>query len=189
MISQKDEIASYIPEHPKIIFLGTMCAMNARTLNGIRPEGDFFYYNDNRNHFWKILQYIFEPKNEPKKLSIKEKKDFLKRNQIGIQNLVSEIQIPNNSKLDPSDTVLFDCYKKNKILFKNISNKNKTIIERTPLAFTCRSKKGILLLLQGFFEQNKMNSSLIEEIHFLKTPTRCNPYMRSQEWLEELSWD
>ena len=186
MIVQKDEITSYIPDQPRVIFLGTMCAMNARTINGVKPDGDFFYYNDNRNHFWKILQYLFQPKDEPQRLTITEKKSFLKKYNIGIQNLVSEIQVSNNSKLDPSDTVLFDSYKKHKIQFKNISCKNRKIIEKSPLAFTCRSKKGILQLLEGFCSQNKLNNSIIDRVYFLKTPTRCNPFSRSLEWREEL---
>lgn len=186
MIVQKDEIASYIPEKPRIIFLGTMCALNARTINGIKPPDDFFYYNDNRNHFWKILQYLFEFDKEPIKLSIIEKKKFLKQHNIGIQNLVSEIHTPKNSKLDPSDTVLFDCYKKNKITFKKLSLKNRKIVSKTPLVFTCRSKKGILELLEGFCETNLIDRNIINDIYFLKTPTRCNPFNRSQEWKTEL---
>jgi len=189
MIIQQDEIASYIPSNPKIIFLGTMCAINARTINNIRPEGDFFYYNDNRNHFWKILQYIFDPKLEPFRMSIPQKKAFLRKHNIGIQNLVSQIEVPNNSKLDPSDTVLFDCYKKNRILFKELSFKNKSIVSRSKLAFTCRSKKGIENLLLGFCEQNKLSQNLMEQVTFLKTPTRCNPFRRSEEWREELNLD
>lgn len=57
MIMQRDEIDSFIPLKPKFIILGTMCALNARTINGRKPQDEFFYYNDNRNHFWKILQY------------------------------------------------------------------------------------------------------------------------------------
>jgi G:T/U-mismatch repair DNA glycosylase len=125
MIIQKDEIPSYIPDNPRLIILGTMCAINARTINGKRPVEDFFYYNDNRNHFWKILQYIFNPSGDPKRLSINEKKNFLKKHRVGIQNLVAEIQIPNNEKLDPSDTVLFECWRKKKIKYKTLSPMHK----------------------------------------------------------------
>ena len=186
MIIQRDEIPSFIPAKPKFIILGTMCAINARTINGVKPEGDFFYYNDNRNHFWKILQYIMEPQNEPRRLSIPEKKLFLKKHNIGIQNLVSEIQIPNNQKLDPSDTVLFECQKKGRIHFKEVSKKNRKIIQSSKTYFTCRHKKGIQLLLEGFIAQNKMDVDLIDNTHYLKSPTRCNPFNRSQEWIEEM---
>lgn len=186
MISQKDEIPSFIPKKPEFIILGTMCAINARTIDGKRPEGDFFYYNDNRNHFWKILQYIMEPTTVPVRMKINEKKYFLKKHKIGIQNLVSEIYIPNNAKLDPSDTVLFECQKKNRISFKKISEENRKIIQNSRTFFTCRHKKGIQLLLEGFLKANKMDLSLIENTHYLKSPTRCNPYERSQEWISEM---
>lgn len=187
MIIQRDEIQSFIPPNPKFIILGTMCAINARTINDEKPNNEYFYYNDNRNHFWKILQYIFEPNNDPRRLSIDEKKNFLKKHKIGIQNLVYEIQVPNNSKLDPSDTVLFECYKKNKIKFKSLSTKTIRTINKMPLFFTCRYKKGIHLLLEGFIEQNKLKKELIEKTWYLKSPTRCNPYQRSLEWAKEMS--
>lgn len=187
MIIQRDEIPSFIPKKPKMIFLGTMCAINARTINGKSPEMDFFYYNDNRNHFWKILQYLFEPNLEPKRLTIDQKKKFLLKHNIGIQNLVSEIQIPNHEKLDPSDTVLFDCLKKRRITFKTIPQQDLKVFQKTPLYFTCRYKKGIHQLLESFLLQNNLKHDLIEKTWYLKTPTRCNPYKRSQEWLEEMN--
>ena len=169
-----------------VIFLGTMCAINARSINGIEPSEEYFYYNDNRNHFWKILQYIFNPKQEPRRLSILEKKQFLEKHKIGITNLVSEIQTPNYAKLDPSDTVLFECLRKNKIQFKKLSRSDKNQINKTSLFFTCRYKKGIHLLLEGYLESNNLSKSLIEKTYYLKSPTRCNPFQRSQEWLSEI---
>ncbi len=184
---QRDEVDSFIPDDPKFIILGTMVALNARTINGKKPEGDFFYYNDNRNHFWKILQHIWEPESEPIKMSISQKKDFLKKHRIGIQNLVYEIQTPRHHKLDPSDTVLFDCYRKNKIKYKKIPKSLHKKFEGSYFFFTCRHKKGIQELLEGFISHNKFSKDLIERTHFLKTPTRCNPYKRSQEWLSEMT--
>ncbi len=187
MNRQRDLIESYIPSNPKFVILGTMCALNAREINGVLPEGDFFYYNDNRNHFWKILQYILESQNEPIRMTVKDKKAFLKRHRIGIQNLVHEIETSTNDKLDPSDTVLFDCQKRGQIKFKELDDLSKKRLRKTHLFFTCRHKKGIQLLLEGFCAQNNLGQDLIERTHFLKTPTRCNPYKRSQEWLEEMS--
>ncbi len=186
MIIQKDEIPSFLPDKPRLIFLGTMCAMNARTLNGKKPKEDFFYYNDNRNHFWKILQYIYEPSLEPVRLSIAEKKLFLLKHNIGIQNLVAEIKTPNHARLDPSDTVLFDCQKKNKIQFKKIKAKHKSLFNSSALFFPCRYKKGIAHLLEGFIETNSLNKDIVKNTWYLKTPTRCNPFQRSQEWISEM---
>ncbi len=187
LISQKDEIPSYIPHEARFIVLGTMCALSARTINGEKPDGDFFYYNDNRNHFWKIMQYLYLPDQEPKRLTIAEKKAFLRDHGIGIQSLVSEIWTPNQSKLDPSDSVLFDCQKKKKISFKLLTPKVKKSFENATFLFTCRHKKGIENLMKGFIEANNMSFDLLGNIHFLKTPTRCNPYKRSVEWREEIN--
>ena len=186
MIIQRDEIPSFIPKNPKAIFLGTMCALNARTINAQHPSEDFFYYNDNRNHFWKILQYIYDPKIEPRKLSINEKKSFLTKHQIGIQNLVYEIQTPNNQKLDPSDTILFECLKKKRIIFKSLLPKEIKMLSNTPLYFTCRYKKGIHQLLEGFLHHNGLSENIMDRTWYLKTPTRCNPFNRSQEWIQEM---
>ena len=41
MNRQRDLIESYIPANPKFVILGTMCALNAREINGTYPEGDF----------------------------------------------------------------------------------------------------------------------------------------------------
>lgn len=186
MITQKDEINSFIPDCPKMIFLGTMCAINARTIDGIRPQNDFFYYNDNRNHFWKILQYLMSPESDPKKLNIEEKKIFLSKHQIGIQNIVSEIQIPNKEKLDPSDSVLFECQNKKRIKFKSVEDHTKELLKGSKLYFTCRYKKGIQNLLEGFIAENSLSIELIKQTHFLKSPTRCNPLQRSKEWRLEM---
>ena len=186
MISQRDEIPSYIPKKPKFIILGTMCALNARTINNVKPEGDFFYYNDNRNHFWKIMQYLFAPKLEPIRLSVKQKKSFLKEHEIGIQNLVGEIHTPNQEKLDPSDTVLFDCDKKGRLVLKKLTPAVKKQFEKSFFLFTCRHKKGIEQLLKGFIEYNGLSMDLLDRTHYLKTPTRCNPLKRSLEWREEM---
>ena len=186
MIIQRDEIPSFIPDNPRAIFLGTMCALNARTINGQKPNEDFFYYNDNRNHFWKILQYIYDPNNEPQRLNINEKKSFLTKHQIGIQNLVYEIQTPNNQKLDPSDTILFECFKKNRIVFKELMPNQVTKFTNTSLYFTCRYKKGIHQLLEGFLQHNRLNENIMDRTWYLKTPTRCNPFKRSQEWIQEM---
>jgi preprotein translocase subunit SecB len=59
-------------------------------------------------------------------------------------------------------------------------------MNKTPLVFTCRAKKGIERLITGFFDQNNMNINKMDEVLFLKSPTRCNPYDRSLEWIKEL---
>lgn len=187
VVIHKDEIPSFIPKgKPKLIILGTMCAINARTINGIKPKEDFFYYNNNRNHFWKVLQYLFEPKAEPIKMTIKEKKAFLNKHSIAIQNLVYEAKVPNKYIHDPSDTVLFEAFKKNNVKFKSLSKRDRSYFEKIPLFFTCRYKKGIKNLLEGFLRQNDLDLSLVDQTWYWPTPTRCNPYDRSQIWKKEM---
>ena len=74
MIKHKDEIPVFIPKGKvNFIILGTMGSINARSINGQKPEGEFFYYNNSRNHFWKVIQLLINPKKEAaKSWSVKE---------------------------------------------------------------------------------------------------------------------
>lgn len=164
-----------------------MCAINARTINGVKPEEEFFYYNNSRNHFWRVLQHLHGlPESEsPQKFTIKGKKEFLNKHAIAICNLVSSINIPNTETNDPSDEILFKAYKKERIAFKSVSPKVKKMLRTTPLFFTSRRKKGIENLLDGFLKQNQMDLTLKDNIWYWATPTRCNPYARSQMWKKE----
>lgn len=188
MVLHSEKIKSFVPSSPvQFILMGTMVSINARTIDGIPPEGPYFYYNNNRNHFWKVLQHLLEPSLEPKKiLSINEKKALLNHHGIAVINLVEEVLVKNNQKLDPSDTVLFESHKKDRIQFKTMNKKEKHLIETKPIFFTCRSKSGIKNLIQGFSEHNQLNQVWHNNIWFLATPTRCNPLKRSQEWKAEM---
>ncbi|MEK7356823.1 MAG: hypothetical protein AAB250_10260 [Bdellovibrionota bacterium] len=74
LIISRDEIPTYIPRsRVRLIVLGTMGAINARTIDDRRPT-DIFFYNDNRNQFWKVLQLLLEPASEAATLSLPEKK-------------------------------------------------------------------------------------------------------------------
>ncbi len=188
MISHKDEIPPFYPKGKvRLIILGTMGSINARSIDGVRPSEDFFYYNNSRNHFWKVLQLLFEPHKEPLRLSIPQKKAFLQKWGIAITNIVDEALVPNKDKLDPSDTVLFLANKKKRISFKSLSPKMRKLFQTTPLFFTCRRKKGIENLLQGFLETNKLSPKIIENVWYWATPTRCNPRARSEMWRREMS--
>jgi len=188
MVIHQDEIPIFIPKkETNLVIFGTMGSINARSIDGIKPEGDFFYYNNNRNHFWKVLQFLFEPKAEPKKLTIKEKKAFLEKHGIAMTNIVDIAEVPNKYKADPSDTVLFDAHKKNNVTFKSANRKLRKILQTTPMFFTCRRKKGIEELLKGYFTQNNLSEELINNIWYWATPTRCNPKARSEMWREEMT--
>ena len=191
MIKHEDPLKSFIPtKNTKFIIFGTMVAINARIIDGIHPKEDFFYYNNNRNHFWRVLQYLMNPKlnkqDSPEKFTIEQKKEFLNKHGIAIINLVKEAIVSNKDKLDPSDTVLFDAYKKNNIRFKKINSKTKELIKTKPIFFTCRKKKGIDLLVDGFFQSNQLDPKIKNNIWYWPTPTRCNPYDRSTIWKNEM---
>lgn len=187
MPAHKDEIPVFIPKGKcRLIIFGTMGSINARTVNGVKPEGEFFYYNNIRNHFWKVLQYLFEPKKEPKRLTIKEKKKFLEKHGIAMTNIVDMAEVPKKYIADPSDTVLFEANKKGKVTFKKASPKMKKLLKTVPMFFTCRRKKGIEDLMKGYLGQNGLTEELIENIWYWATPTRCNPKARSEMWKKEM---
>jgi hypothetical protein len=191
MVLHEEAVPTFLPKgRLNFIILGTMVAINARIIDGIEPEEECFFYNNNRNHFWRVLQYLMDPKLKDgeaiKRLTIKEKKQFLNKNKIGIVNLVQSVVVPNKYKLDPSDTVLFEAHKKNKLHFKSMDTKIIKTIEKTPLFFTCRQKSGINKLVDGFFEHNQIKSTTKENIWYWATPTRCNPYQRSLMWKKEM---
>lgn len=186
MVISQDNVPSFIPKSkPRMVILGTMVAICARDFEGHRPQ-KVFYYHNNRNHFWKVLQHLFEPKRDPIKMTVLEKKQFLEKWGIAICNLVHEIEVSNQDKNDPSDTILFKAHKRKKLKFKTANKKLKTILETTPLYFTCRSKTGISKLVEGYFQHNKLNDELAETIWYLPTPTRCNPKARSLLWKDEM---
>ena len=191
MNTHEDSLKSFIPKSEiNFVILGTMVAMNGRTINGEKPEDEFFYYNNNRNHFWRVLQYLMnstlENNQAIKKLTIKEKKEILEENGIAIINLIQKIEVSNKNKFDPSDTVIFEAYKKDKIKYKKIPPKIKKVLISKPKFFTCRSKKGIDQLLNGFIEINGLPKNFKEDIWYWATPTRCNPYQRSLQWKNEM---
>ncbi len=191
MIIHEDPLKSFIPKgEVKFVILGTMVAINARIIDDEVPQGEFFYYNNNRNHFWRVLQYLVNPALKSKedliKMNFKEKREFLNKNGIAIINLVKKVEVKNKDKHDPSDTVLFEAYKNNRIDFKLLPPKVKKILKTKPMFFTCRKKKGIDQLLDGFFKTNKLDENLKHNIWYWATPTRCNPYKRSILWREEM---
>lgn len=186
MVKHEDKIPFFLPKkEPKLIILGTMGSINARAVDGVDP-GPCFYYNNNRNHFWKVLQHLFEPNKEPQKLNLKEKKQFLEKHAIAMTNIVESADVPNKDKSDPSDTVLFHAHKRGKLQTKKLPKRFRKYLKTCPLFFTCRSKKGITNLLESFFENNEVELNAKKDVWFWATPTRCNPLKRSLLWKEEM---
>lgn len=182
----KDGLKNFIPQQkPQLIMLGTMVTSSARHVNGRRP-GEVFYYHNNVNHFWRILNFAFEGDVAFELKSIQAKKRFLEKHRIGIFNLVREIRVSQKEMRDSSDDLLFKCHKANRAKFKSLTALEKKIISTTPLYFTCRYKAGIKRLIQGYDQVNKLDFDLLERIHFLPSPTRCNPWARSRIWVDEI---
>lgn len=182
-----DPMKSFIPDTPvKFIIMGTMVAINARSIDGVKPKEKCFYYNNNRNHFWRVLQHLLEPKKPIEKFTIEQKKAFLNKHGIAIMNLVEEVEVKKSQIYDPSDTVLFEAHGKSKVKFKKITKAQKELLSSKPIYFTCRSKSGIKKLIHGYSERNKLDPNFIDRIWFLATPTRCNPEARASMWKNEM---
>lgn len=184
MIVSKDQIPSFIPtKNPKLIILGTMASVAAREVGDNKSHFDSFYYHNKNNHFWRILQLVFEPKSPPQKFeNSREKKEFLNKWQIAMANIISEIHISDTYAQDPSDKVIFESFQKGQVNFKKVSPKFKSILKTTPIFFTCSQNKYIDQLLRAYFKANKLNIDVDKSVKFLMTPTRCNPMERSFGW-------
>jgi len=186
MILIEDILKNYIPKQkPRIIMFGTMVTSHARRIDGVEPS-DVFYYHNNVNHFWRILNFTFEGDIPFELKSIKQKKAFLEKHRIGIFNLVGQIEATQAEMKDSSDDLLFKCHKASRVEFKSLSAREKKVFENTPLYFTCRYKAGIKRLIEGYLDTNNLDPNHLNRIHFLPSPTRCNPWNRSREWLKEI---
>lgn len=184
----EDPLKNFIPRaRPQIIMLGTMVTSSARSING-RDPGEVFYYHNNVNHFWRILNFVFEGDIPFELKSIQKKKAFLEKHRIAIFNLVKQVETSRAEMKDSSDDLLFRCHKASRVQFKSLSAREQKIFKTTPLYFTCRYKSGIKRLILGYLKANSIEEDLIHEISFLPSPTRCNPWDRSRVWREEISF-
>ncbi|MAF91300.1 MAG: hypothetical protein VX583_04930 [Bdellovibrionota bacterium] len=182
MIS-KDAIPSYIPKSKcKLVILGTMASVAARKVGEKEEAEDAFFYHHKTNHFWRILQMVFEPKKPSINMNVSQKKQFLEKHGIAISNTVSEVEITKKQAMDPSDSVLFEAKKKNKLRYKKLDAKTRKILLECPLFFTSSSTPQILDLLEGYLVFNKIRKNSKTDIGFLMTPTRCNPMERAIGW-------
>lgn len=183
----EDRLKNFIPQKsPRLIMFGTMVTSSARSVDGAHP-GEVFYYHNNVNHFWRILNFTFEGDVPFELKDIEAKKIFLEKHRIGIFNLVRHIQTGPNEVHDSSDDLLFKCHKASRVGFKELSMREKKILSTTPLYFTCRYKAGIKSLIQGYLKTNGLPPDILDQIHFLPSPTRCNPWKRSRVWRDEIS--
>ncbi|MCB0377097.1 MAG: hypothetical protein KDD33_01265 [Bdellovibrionales bacterium] len=184
MALSQDNLSTFTPtSQTQMVILGTMASVSARDVDGLNKDPEAFYYHDKRNHFWQILQLVFEPHNPPKKMKFRvEKEQYLSRWGVAMANIIDTIEISEKQKKNPSDAVIFEAFQKGRVRFKTILPKFKRILITTPLFFTCAKDKKITELLQGYFDHNKVALDADKALHFLLTPTRCNPVERSLGW-------
>lgn len=188
MIKSRDDIKTFIPKgKTKLVILGTMCSAAARTVGNRKAADEAFYYHSPINRFWTVLQLIFEKNKAVKKLSIDEKTMLLNKHGIAIVNIVQEISVPDSLANDPSDSVLFEANRKGNLRFKTASSEFKTVLKSKPLFFTCRYKRPIHNLLEGYFIHNKVDPRLLEKIWYLHSPTRKSAQKIADIWTDEIS--
>lgn len=80
------EFGPFYDENSKILILGSIPSPKSRELG--------FYYMHPQNRFWNVLSYIF---NEEIPVTIKNKKDFLKRHNIALWDVLESCEIEGAS--------------------------------------------------------------------------------------------
>ncbi len=186
MIKSRDMIPEYIPQNPKLIILGTMCSVNAREIDGAVKKAPPFFYHDNRNRFWKILQYLFEEIDNPPFLSVAEKKAYLEKWGVAIGNVVDTMELKMSDSQDASDEIIYSAFKKNRVQTKKVRPAFRKLLQTRPLFFTCKRKPKLDLLLLDYLKKNKVAPSRLEEILFLHTPTRKAHATLAEIWRDDL---
>lgn len=181
MISQ-DVIPAFIPKKTRAVILGTMCSVSARKINGEIQKSPPFYYHDNRNRFWKIMQTLFEGDQNPPFLRLDQKKKYLEKWGIAIANIVSEMEVPKAMAYNASDDVIYRAHKNNKVITKKASKSLQAFLKTKPLFFTCKQKAPLDLLLMDYFTKNKISTKHLDSIVYLHTPTRRGHLSLSEMW-------
>ncbi len=185
MIQSKDIIPEYIPNNTKLILLGTMCSVNAREIDGVVKNAPPFFYHDNRNRFWKILQYLLEDIDNPPFLSVAEKKAYLEKWGVAIGNVVDTMELKKGECNDASDEIIYSAFKKNRVLTKKVRPKFRKLLQTKPLFFTCKRKPKLDRLLLDYFKKNKVAPARLEEVVFLHTPTRKAHATLAEIWRQD----
>ena len=90
----------FINPNSKILILGSFPSIKSRELG--------FYYSHKQNRFFSVLSVIF---NEDVPLSIKDRKDFLKRHLIALYDVIERCEITNSSDSSIKDVVPIDIKK------------------------------------------------------------------------------
>ena len=83
---EKHTIEPFYNKDSKILILGSFPSVKSREVG--------FYYSHPQNRFWKVLAAIF---NEDVPISINDKKEFLKRNNIALYDVCASCDIKSSS--------------------------------------------------------------------------------------------
>jgi len=180
----KDNIKTFIPKsRVNYVILGTMASSCARMIDNVPPE-EAFYYHNKKNQFWKILSYIFY--GELRAIdTIIERQNFLEKFGIAMANIVESAEVPELESNNSSDDILFEAYNLKKLEVKSIADEFKNLLLTKPIFFTCKHKMPLACLLENYFRRNELGmENILEKIHFLPSPTRCSPEVRSRRWKE-----
>ena len=100
MIVDHSSLPIFIDSNSKILILGSFPSIKSRELG--------FYYSHKQNRFFSVLSVIF---NEDVPLSIKDRKDFLKRHLIALYDVIERCEITNSSDSSIKDVVHIDIKK------------------------------------------------------------------------------
>ena len=100
MIVDHSSLPIFINPNSKILILGSFPSIKSRELG--------FYYSHKQNRFFSVLSVIF---NEDVPLSIKDRKDFLKRHLIALYDVIERCEITNSSDSSIKDVVPIDIKK------------------------------------------------------------------------------
>lgn len=83
---EKHTIEPFYNKNSKILILGSFPSVKSREVG--------FYYSHPQNRFWKVLAAIL---NEDVPISINDKKEFLKRNNIALYDVCASCDIKSSS--------------------------------------------------------------------------------------------
>lgn len=170
-IYSRDQIPFYLPQNPKFVVLGTMAAINARHIEGSQPPKElYFFYNNDKNRFWRYMWQIFEKKEKPTELNVQGKKIFCETWGLAMCNLVEEMHIYEKDARDRKDGIIFKANENGRVKTKTVSTEFKIALRTLPIFFTCYHKKELQDLLELFFSGNGLELDLVEKINYLHTP-------------------
>lgn len=91
--------AAYFNSDSKILILGSIPSIKSRKFG--------FYYMHPQNRFWKVVSKVF---NEEYPETIDDKKEFLKRNQIALWDVIESCEIEGSSDSSISEVIPNDIH-------------------------------------------------------------------------------